>query len=114
MTNKSQRTILFGGLLLCLMIVAVTWSSYANSKRTVDTIVGSSLQYFKLSKARLVLDPTRRKNVVWLFQYSHPTIFDADFEIYTSLLGDLYMTNPTDLYDRLRANEKKAVHPYAK
>ena len=114
MTNKSQRVTLFGGLLLCLVCAGVIWSSYSHSKKTADTLVGSSLQYFELSKARLVFDPTRNRSIVWHFQYSHPTVFDANFDIYTSPFGALYITNPTDLYDRLRANEKKSVHPYAK
>ena len=96
------------------MVAGVIWGSYSNSKKTADIVVGTSLQYFELSKARLVFDPTRRKTVVWLYQYSHPTIFDADFEIYITLFGNLYMTNPTNLYDRLRANEIKSKHPYAK
>ncbi len=114
MTNKAQRIILFGGLVLCLICGGLIWNSYSNSKQTADTIVGSSLQYFELSKTRLVFDPKRKKGVVWRFQYSHPTILDANFDIYTSPFGALYITNPTDLYDRLRANEEMAVHPYAK
>jgi len=113
LTNKLHLSILFAGSLLCLLIAGVIWRSYSSSKNTADIVVGSSSQYFELSKARLVFDPTRRKVVVWYFQYSHPTVFDADFEIYTTLFGDLYMTNPTNLYDRLRANEKKVKHPYA-
>ncbi len=107
MINRSHFSILLVGLLLYLLIVGAIWGSYSRSKNTADIVVGSSSQYFELSKARLVFDPTRKKNVVWFFQYSHPTIFDADFEIYTTLFGALYMTNPIDLHDRLKANEKK-------
>jgi hypothetical protein len=61
---------------------------------------------------RLATDPSHKKRFVWFFEYTSPKFYDAEFEIYISLVGQLVSTNPKDLRKRLRKNEKLSVHPY--
>ncbi len=87
--------------------------SYLNAKKTAETLVGTSIKYFQLKKVRISTNPIKKSELVWVFEFYHPNIIDADFDIYTSLLGKLELTNPIDLKDRLIANEKLDVNPYS-
>jgi hypothetical protein len=49
-----------------------------------------------------------------MFKFSCPGSFDEDFYIYTTLLGDVTVTNPPDLENRLRKFEKLETHPYSR
>ena len=114
MTNKVRFVGRYKALVFIVFIVAgLLCFSYSSSKKTAEKLVGPSLQYFVLTKARIVLQPINRKSIVWVFEFSHPSIMDAGFEIYTSLFGNLILTNPVDLKARLIANEKLKVHPYS-
>jgi len=110
--NTRKVVINIINIAMCLVIASTIWFSYSISKKTADNIVGSSKKYFALSKYIVIFDPIHRNRLVWFFEYSHPTIMDASFEIYTTFSGELAFTNPTNLYDRLRAMEKEPVHPY--
>ena len=114
MTSKVRFAGRYGVMVfIVLIVVGLLCFSYSSSKRTAEKLVGPSLQYFALTKARIELGPFQKNNIVWFFQFSHPSIMDAEFEIYTSLFGDLVLTNPKDLKNRLTANEKLEVNPYS-
>ncbi|WP_321530700.1 hypothetical protein [uncultured Desulfuromonas sp.] len=76
--------------------------------------MGETLQYFSLSQVRITLVPFHRKYPVWMFRFSFPDSFDEKFEIYTSIFGNIEMTNPRDIEHRLREFEKIVPHPYSK
>ena len=76
--------------------------------------MGETLKYFPLSKSGLVIEPYEKKQIVWEFKFSLPDAFDEDFFIYTSLLGDILVTNPKDIVERLRGLEELDPHPYSK
>jgi hypothetical protein len=101
-------------LLVAIIIAGILYFSYSKSMKTAKTLVGSSLEYFQLTKAKFSLDPVHKKSIGWAFEFSNPDAFDAGFEIYTSMFGQIVITNPTDLNDRLRGYEKLNIYPYPK
>lgn len=109
MINKTNGRYLY--VIVILVVMGLTWLSYLNAKSIAGMLVGSSIEYAQLS--RVTVGVVGEKKIVWIFRFSHPTIFDAEFDIYVSVLGEVILTNPTDLERRLRNMEKLEVHPYS-
>lgn len=49
-----------------------------------------------------------------MFRFSYPDSFDEEFEIYTTVFGNIEITNPKDLEQQLRKFEKIKPHPYSR
>lgn len=114
MTNKTN----IGFVILIISLLAATslmFYSYLNAKETAQAFVGPvNLKYFPLSKVKIGGDPMIGDYApVWVVEFSHRKIFDADIEVYISLLGEIVLTNPADLEEKLREAEKLDVHPYS-
>ena len=112
MISKGQVRYLYG--IITLVIIGLACFSYLNAKHSAETLVGASKEYFPLSSVSFGVPPMGEIEPVWIFYFAHPTIFDADFVIYVSVLGEVVLTNSLDLESTLRANEKLDVHPYSK
>jgi len=102
---------------ICLasIIVAcgIVYFSYSFSRSRAESVVGDSLKYFNEIHTSISIKPINGKTIAWIFEFSNQNIFDADFEIYVSMLGKIVKTNPKDLEERLRSYEKLKVHPYS-
>lgn len=97
---------LLGGLLL--------FASYYKSKSTALELVGETLHYFPLSRARVILESAEENKILWMFKFSFPDSYDEDLYVYTTLFGDLNSTTPKGLGDMLRCFERQEYHPYSK
>jgi len=109
--NKGMNMKFFKILLLIVLLVSTgAFISYSISKKTSEELVSSSEKYFSLSKTNIIL---RSNDIIplWRFVFSHPDIFDAEFEIYTSMFGKLVKTNPTNLIEEFERLNKLDVHP---
>jgi hypothetical protein len=82
---------------------ALSFTSYKLSKRNAEQFVGTTLQHYPLSHAIITYSPFGRGNFVWRLTFSNPDphVFDDEFDIYTTFLGKLAITNPRDLGVRL-------------
>ena len=110
MTSRLKRVYLYVGIVFAF--IGIVYLSYFNAKSTAETLVGPSKEYAQFSRVTFgVID---EKRIGWIFRFSNPTIFDAEFDIYVSVFGELVLTNPIDLEKRLRDMEKLEVHPYSK
>jgi len=111
---KSIKIIRF--LILFISFLGLlSYFSYYFSKRTAEQFVGKTLQYFPLSRTKLLPFSYGTNDLVWWFTFSDedPHTFDNEFEVYTTVLGKIVRTNPTDLGRRLRNFEQLEVHPYS-
>ena len=101
-------------LLVFILLGLLVFPSHYISKQNAKEIVGDTLKYFRLTKTRIEIEPLKRNRLVWMFKFSCPGSFDEDFYIYTTLLGDVALTNPPDLKNRLRKFEELETHPYSR
>lgn len=78
-------------------------------------MVGSSIQYFPLSKTMLTLTSLNgRMKPAWMFRFSYPYSFDEEFEIFTNVFGNIEKIYPSkDIESYLRKLEKLKIHPYS-
>lgn len=115
-TNIHSKVILILALVFCLFVVL--WVSYFNAKETAQTFVGPVvMKVYPLDRVMIYFDVEAITNEITgieaspllCFTFSHPTSFDDEFQVYTSMLGEIIMTNPTGLNERLRTFEKKKV-----
>jgi hypothetical protein len=101
-------------IIFTCLVGALSYFSYSYSKHNAEKLVGTSLQYFPLSKTVILVAPFHRKYPVWMFTFSNPSEFDAEFEIYVTTFGKIELTNPKDLEQRLRKYETLNEYPYPK
>ena len=99
---------------ILLAIILLGALSYYSSKQNAKELVGATLDYCRLTKTEITVDPFEKKRIVWGFKFSRPGSFDEEFYIYTSLWGRVVITIPRDLEARLRKLEKMETYPYSK
>jgi hypothetical protein len=89
-------------LFVFILLGGLSLASFYASKLSAEKLVGDSLANFPLTKTMIAIEPFKRNQLVWLFKFSHPGSFDEDFYIYTTLWGNIALTNPKDLKERLK------------
>lgn len=110
-SNKVKATFI---ITIVIIAGALAYSSYLYSKKAAIELVGETIQYFPITTAKITIAPFHRKYPVWMFSFSHADIFDAEFEIYTTVFGNIEITNPKNIEHRLREIEKLPIHPYSR
>jgi len=96
-----------------IILGALTYISYIYSKQAAIELVGKTIQYLPLKTVKLTKAPFDRKYPVWRFKFSCIGAFDEEFEIYTTVQGNIEVTNPRNLQSLLRKFENMEVHPYS-
>lgn len=113
MSNVNILRVICLILFALLLFGVLSFASYLVSKRNAEKFVGKTLEDYQLESAILALAPFDRKDITWRLSFSDldPNSYDNGFIIYTTILGQLVITNPSDLGERLSNLEMTGIQP---